>query len=125
MHSHSELVRRSTQARRDFESGVISPRLLVSLFEVYSPGPGAEDIVRGALRQFPMFGCGVASVYLQHELQEGEVVDGAYINPHGRALPHTALVIESLVLVDITADQNGGPEVYVGPVESPWLFAKR
>lgn len=55
---------------------------------------------------------------MQHRLSEGEIRNGSYAG-HG----HTFLVIEGVV-VDITADQFDGPDVYVGPLVAPWSLQR-
>jgi hypothetical protein len=88
--------------------------LLVDLYHAYNPAVSdAERYVEVALEMFPLGNCGLATVLLQHYLG-GEIVNGSY---DGRA--HTFLLLYGLV-VDITADQFGGPEVYVGPLQAPW-----
>jgi len=46
---------------------------------------------------------------------EGEIVQGKYQNEN-----HTFLMLEDNQIVDITADQYGGPKVYVGDLKLPW-----
>lgn len=109
MHSDAiELV------RRDFESGKIPKKLLADLYHNYNPSVEIDSFIDEAERLFPALNCGLASVYLQHVIGRGEVVHGSY-NDHN----HTFLSIGELI-IDITADQFGGPKVYIGPLQTPW-----
>lgn len=103
------------EARQAFEQHEVPKPLLRSLY--LEQNPSFLDIDRYldfADRIFPTGNCGLATVYLKHLLGEGELADGEYITNS-----HQFLEIGKLV-VDITADQFGGPKVYVGPLELPW-----
>jgi len=64
---------------------------------------------------FPKLCCGLATVYLRRCLGGwGVVWQGFY-----KVTPHTVLVADDF-LVDITADQFGGPAIYVGHILYPW-----
>lgn len=103
------------EARRAFERGSIARYLLKSLYLEYNPSfLDIDNYLDFAERIFPKGNCGLATVYLKHVIGAGEVVEGQYI-----VEPHQFLTIGSLA-VDITADQFGGPEVYVGPLDLPW-----
>jgi hypothetical protein len=117
----SSLYEAALQARHELVNDSVDRGLLYDLFETHSPGPGAEVVVDAALHSFPHLSCDVASVYLRHVLQEGSIVNGKYISTQKLALPHTFLMTDELVVIDITADQFGGPEIYVGPPQEPWL----
>lgn len=111
-----EVIRK---VRKDFETKNISKDLLVELYQNYS-GYSEEEtqrFVEKALETFPSGCCGLTSVYLQSVLNEGEVVRGKYRNE-----PHSFLVLENKEIVDITADQFGGPEIYYGKIVSPWTL---
>jgi hypothetical protein len=101
-------------ARETFESGSISRELLARLYSEYNPGVEIDSFLDEAARLFPTLNCGLASVYLQYILGQGEIINGNH-NGHN----HTFLKIKDLI-VDITADQFDGPEVYVGPLRAPW-----
>ncbi len=103
------------RARDDFEVGAVSRQLLRRLYLDYNRE--IEDIdgfLDRAARLFPKGNCGLASVYLRHVLGIGEVVKGRY---YGK--PHTFLLVDVRIL-DITADQFGGPSVYIGDFTQPW-----
>ncbi|MDD2785588.1 MAG: hypothetical protein PHS79_01690 [Patescibacteria group bacterium] len=105
----------ATQVREAFETWIVSLDLLANLYSGYNPDVDAQRFVEDALKIFPKLNCGLASVYLQKVLGGGEIVRGAYgVNAH------TFLVLDENVVVDITADQYGGPKVYVGELKFPW-----
>ena len=102
--------------RGDFEAGRVDARLLADLYRGYAPVPDPETFVSEAVQMFPALCCGLASVYLQFLLGAGAIVRGRF----GRS-NHTVLEIpEQGLIIDITADQFGGPAVYVGPWREPW-----
>ncbi len=94
--------------------GRVEPVLLARLYSDYNPVSDPALFVERALGMFPRLCCGLATAYVQQQLGEGTIVRGAYGNEG-----HTYLVARGSV-VDVTADQFGGPEVYVGPIVSPW-----
>lgn len=102
--------------RRQFEKGAISNGELKNIYKQYNSVPNIRSFVARAKRIFPKLNCGLASAYLKSKLKKGNVVQGRYRNH-----PHTFLKIESLI-IDITADQYGGPKVYVGPLRKPWAL---
>jgi hypothetical protein len=101
------------RARNQFEGGTVAHDLLVSLYREYSRVGDTSGFVKKANDIFPTGNCGLASLYLKRELG-GEVVQGKYEDNN-----HTFLLIDNMV-VDITADQFGGPKIYVGYLRSPW-----
>jgi hypothetical protein len=100
--------------RKDFENGAISESILGELYANYNDINDTALFVRRAKKIFPNGNCGLATLYLREILAKGEVIQGSYA---GEA--HTYLLIDEQI-IDITADQYGGPEVYVGPIISPW-----
>lgn len=56
-----------------------------------------------------------ATVYLNHLFSAGEIVNGKF-----KGNNHTFLLLDQNIVVDITADQYGGPRVYVGEMKLPW-----
>ncbi len=113
-HSLGSLFERVAQVRQAFCRRECDPQLLARLYLLYNPVPDVERFVARALRTFPKYCCGLASVYLRHALGEGVVTCGLYGgDPHSFLLRHDGII-------DITADQFGGPEVYVGPLRLPW-----
>ncbi len=102
--------------RSDFEAGVIDQELLVELYKGYKDVGDTVQFVTKAREIFPNGNCGLASLYLKEKLG-GEVVQGKY-GKHN----HTFLFVDGTV-IDITADQFGGPKVYIGPLQFPWELA--
>jgi hypothetical protein len=74
-----------------------------------------NQFIDQALAQFPKLNCGLASVYLQHKLNTGSIIQGRYDEE-----AHTFLQLPDQTIIDITADQYGGPSVYIGPLCPPW-----
>ena len=101
--------------REDFEQGHIDMPKLKLLYLRYNPIPDIDGFFRRAQTKFPECNCGIATLYLQDRLLIGDVVHGTYA---GRG--HTFLLIDGKTVVDITADQFGGPPVYIGPLQCPW-----
>jgi len=111
-----EVVRTAQSARREFEAGIVDEQLLMTLYSKYASIFDVQRFVRKARELFPALNCGLASMYLQYVLRQGEIVKGKY-NGQG----HTFLSLGKQI-VDITADQFGGPTVYIGPLVSPWAM---
>lgn len=109
------LLKEATVARRSFEQGSVPPVLLKKLYLAYNPDVEIDSFLDAAASMFPRLNCGLASVYVQYRIQDGEVVHGSY---DGQG--HTFVALGGLAIVDITADQFGGPAVYAGPIVSPW-----
>lgn len=103
------------EVRRKFERKEIPPEELEQLYFDYNSIKDIKTFIRRALESFPRGNCGLASVYLQRLFPEAEVVRGRY-----EEQPHTFLVLRENTVIDITADQFGGPEVYVGPLCGLW-----
>ena len=102
------------RVRREFERHRAPVRMLMRLYDAYCPVPDKRAFIAAALRQFPKLNCGIATVYLRHRLGRGAIINGSY-----RGSGHTFLALGRLI-VDITADQFGGPPVYIGPLVPPW-----
>ncbi len=111
----NELKEAAYVVRRKFESGKLEESRLAKLYDSYNPIPNTRLFVRSSVEMFPRLNCGLASLYLQDALKIGEIVRGRY-----KGEKHTFLLIDGRIVVDITADQYGGPKVYVGPLKSPW-----
>ncbi len=105
----------ATQARADFEEDKIPRDLLTHLHGEYCTNIDPGLFVHEALAIFPTGNCGLASVYIRHQLQFGEVTHGSYAGEG-----HTFWHLGKAMLADITADQFDGPQVYVGPLIEPW-----
>jgi hypothetical protein len=102
-------------ARRRFESQQVCPAILSVLYQAYNPLPDIGSFINRAKTLFPRLNCGLASIYLQKLLNRGDIIQGHYASHR-----HTFLMLNHSLIVDITADQFGGPKVYVGPVKAPW-----
>ncbi len=103
------------QVRSAFEQKNIDQSLLCSLYLNYQLVKEIEGFIAHAMAIFPKGCCGLASLYIQHSLQRGTIVQGRYNNE-----PHTFLLLDNNMIIDITADQFGGPEVHIGPLRDPW-----
>ncbi len=99
--------------RMKFERRQIPKEELARLYSRYNPQVDGNIFIKEAEKLFPKLNCGLATVYLQKVLG-GEIVNGQFQNHN-----HTYLLLNGEV-VDITADQYGGPEVYVGELKFPW-----
>lgn len=106
-----------SQVRYLFEQRRIDPALLVQLYMTYNPLAHIEDFIHQSQLLFPKLNCGIASLYLQYVCAEGTLTKGAY-----RQHPHTFLMFDKGIIADITADQFGGPRIYLGHLKSPWRF---
>jgi hypothetical protein len=104
----------AVETREQLTGRTCDPALLARLYSLYNPLADAEAFVARALDMFPRLCCGLASVYLRHCLGEGTVAYGSYEGER-----HTFLATRGCIL-DITADQFGGPEIYVGRLGLPW-----
>lgn len=109
----------AAQARKDFETKNISRNLLAKLYHLYNPSVDTDLFIAEAEKIFPKLNCGLASVYLQNRLQTGVVARGMYAKNS-----HTFLRVDDSLVVDITADQYGGPRVYVGELQKPWRLSQ-
>jgi|SRR3989344_510467 len=105
------------KVRADFEAQRIDEDELKQLYQQYNPLENIDSFMKSAREMFPNLNCGLATVYLRRRFPDGKIVNGRYKNNN-----HTFLLLGDSVVVDITSDQYGGPKVYVGPLQSPWLF---
>ncbi len=83
----------------------------------YNPLEDIGSFIKRSRKLFPRLNCGLATLYLREILEDGTVVQGKYNGKN-----HTFLLIDGNTVVDITADQYGGPKVYVGPLRKPWIL---
>jgi len=91
----------------------VGQELLAQLYKGYTDVGDTTKFISHAKVLFPNGNCGLTSLYLKKEIG-GEIVQGTY-GEHN----HTFLLVDDTV-IDITADQFGGPKVYIGPLRSPW-----
>lgn len=103
------------KTRKQFEMGEIDYYLLKKLYEKYNPRLKNVDLfLERSKILFPKLNCGLTSIYLQHILDGGYVVNGKYKNNN-----HTFLVFNENI-IDITSDQYDGSKIYIGPAIFPW-----
>ena len=114
-----EIQNTATKIRKDFKENRIQDKILMDLYHVYNPDVDSRVFVHEAKKIFPKLNCGLASVYLKKILGAGEVVQGKYLENN-----HTFLKISKNKILDITADQYGGPKVYYGELKFPWQISK-
>jgi hypothetical protein len=110
LHAKAQVVRRA------FERGEFDLTLARTAYGAYAPDIDIDLFLGRARELFPTLNCGLCSTYLGAALGCGVVRRGRY-----GAEGHTVLMVGSRI-VDITADQFGGPRVYVGPPQRPWLL---
>ena len=105
--------------RRQFELRHVDRGILQQLYRPYADVPDLVAFVMVAEKLFPKRCCGLASLYLQHVLGQGAIVQGQY-----RGHEHTFLQLDDGSIVDITSDQYGGPSVYCGPLSAPYVLTQ-
>lgn len=110
-----ELLDLVSSVRTKFEEGKIDYKLLEELYLNYNKIDCIDEFLLKSRELFPKLNCGLATVYLQH-LLGGEIINGKYSDQN-----HTFLLLENQI-IDITADQYGGPKVYVGVLKEPWML---
>ncbi len=108
----------AAEVREEFEQGTVNLSILTSLYSKHTFVENMNLFLSRARVMFPMGNCGLTSVYLQSVLG-GDVRRGWY-----KTLPHTFLLLDERLVVDITSDQFGGPKVYVGYFGCPYSIAK-
>ncbi|HVV67264.1 MAG TPA: hypothetical protein VHB72_04330 [Candidatus Saccharimonadales bacterium] len=114
-----EVYRVAKEVREGFEQRSFDPEVVWARYCSWVPDARHWD--RGkfldlANTSFPLGCCGLASAFLSKE------VDVGYGQPehiYYKSYPHTVL-LGDIAMVDITADQFGGPRIYVGPMVDPW-----
>ena len=99
--------------RKKFEQKQIAQGELAQIYSAYNPAVNGMTFVVEAEKLFPRLNCGLTTAYLQ-KILGGEIVQGRF-----KDWNHTYLLVDGFV-VDITADQYGGPKVYVGEWKFPW-----
>lgn len=114
--NNQEILEIATDVRRSFEEQSLDYELLAERFQLWFPK--VEDpayYAEQAKTDFPKGCCGLASAYLRSEIGEGAIIYGRY-----QDMGHLVLKMSRNKIVDITADQFGGPAVYVGQLQYPW-----
>lgn len=112
----TSLKKIAARIRSDLQHSCINIEKLAVWYHAYnSTIKNPKEFVVTAVRQFPKLACGVAAVYMSHIVARGRPHYGFY----GKN-PHTFLLLGDGSIIDITADQYGGPPVYFGPLRQPW-----
>ena len=114
-----DLERVVQTARSDFLHDQVPYVELHPLLANRHPGLEVSPYMLLVRDKFPKASCYLAAEYLLYLTGEGEVVYGGYETPT-KIRAHAYLRIGETI-ADITADQFGGPETYVGPLVRPWL----
>ena len=109
-------LRIATHVREQFEQKKVDKEELKLLYLAYSPIEDIDTFLEEAQKLFPKLNCGLATVLLKKHFPEGEIMQGKYGDNN-----HTFLLLDGIV-IDITADQYGGPKVYVGPLKESWTL---
>ena len=109
----------ANETRQAFEAGLFDVAVARLAYRAYAPGLDIDLFLARSHALFPALNCGLCSAYLRAVLQRGSIRRGYYDGE-----PHTVLMVGSTV-IDVTADQFGGPAVYVGPERPPWGFPYR
>jgi hypothetical protein len=120
-HSAQELYDIAAQGRLDFETGTADAKL-PRILKLYVP-QRAEDWISDLplLRaHFPKYNCDLTAPYLRHQYGWGELLYGYYDGKIHTVLDLGKTVLADETIADITADQFGGPTIYVGPLVMPW-----
>ena len=112
----AEIPAKAHQTRRAFESGCFDVSVARRAYTDYAPDIDVDLFLSHSRRLFPALNCGLCSTYLRAVLHCGTVRRGRY-----NADLHTVLIVGSTV-IDVTADQFGGPPVYIGPLRQPWTL---
>ena len=110
-----DLLKIAIEARRKFETGKVKASILKNLYSRYNPLEDTDTFIQSSRKLFPKLNCGLTTLYLRELIGNGTVTKGKY-----KGINHTFLMIKGNIIVDITADQYGGPKIYVGPLKKPW-----
>jgi hypothetical protein len=132
-----EILAVAVSARHDFETKALELSYLQSLVKrelIYIAESYKDDLtswIEQTIMTFPGDGCELASAVLLDRLQSGKIIYGRYVHepigPHNIKKSHTfwsqeGTLSEHTLIADITADQYGGPPVYVGTMVQPWVI---
>ena len=110
-----EIKLTTSKIRSNFEKGKVSSAELKKWYQNYNKIEDIDFFIKEAKELFPRLNCGLATIYLKKIIKNGNIINGKYGKNN-----HTFLLINKELIVDITADQYGGPKIYVGPVQGPW-----
>lgn len=103
------------ETRKKFRNKKVDKGELEELYSRYNSVGDTRLFVETAISHFPRLNCGLASVYLKKQIGKGNIINGKF-----KGNNHTFLLVDNRLVVDITSDQYGGPEVYVGQIKYPW-----
>ncbi len=112
--------------REMFETGRYDPSEVSELVQTYWTNRGSQrdseqlrSSIESCMPNFPRGWCDIASVVLMHRLGEGELLTGVYYKSPRVFDSHAVLSVGGAIC-DMTADQFGGPKLYVGEFVLPW-----
>lgn len=103
----------ASDVRRQFAARLIEKRRLKHLYNKYHYVKDMDLFLSRAEMLFPSLNCGLTSLYLRKSIGEGKIINGKYGKEN-----HTFLLLNKNIVVDITADQYGGPSdlpPFLGP----------
>lgn len=103
--------------RKIFENKKIDKSILKELYLKYNPLDNIDSFIEEAINIYPKLNCGLASLYLNSIIKNGEIINGKYKDEN-----HTFLLINKRIVVDITSDQYGDQKVYVGKLIKPYAL---
>jgi hypothetical protein len=113
------------RARQSFESGEAYQDKSVKEYVESLPNmPDPQFHLEWFSKIFPKGNCEITTVYLQSQLKTGEIINGSYLLENGQLEDHSFLKVGEEI-IDITADQFGGPTIYVGPLTFPWYPTRK
>ena len=114
-----EIFLTAAKVRGRFERKEINYSRLAKLYLKYNQNINhIKEFIQLSKELFPKGNCGLVSIYLK-DLIGGEIINGSY-NGHNL----TFLLFKNKI-IDITADQFGGPSLYIGKLRDPWSKTKR
>ncbi len=109
-----DLIYIAQESRRIFERKEVDLTHLTELYMRFFRKKNAEDMISFSIEMFPNTCCYVATLFLKEQLKGSRYISGGY-----KRFNHDFLEYRGRIL-DITADQFGGPRIYVGPLVLPW-----
>ena len=135
--TYDEIMPIAIQARRDFDNKSVDVQYLKSLVEKHLPyiaenyKDGLTQWIEQSVANFPIDCCEIGAAVLLDRVGEGEIAHGRYerepIGPHNIRKSHTFWTQaetpgKTALMADITADQYGGPPIFVGSLKRPWTL---
>lgn len=135
--TYDQIMPIAIQARKEFEDKSVKVQYLKSLVETHlayiadNYKDGLTQWIEQSVANFPANCCELGAAVLLDRIGEGIIAHGRYehepIGPHNIRKSHTFWVqLESVgeirLMADTTADQYGGPPIYVGTIKHPWTI---